>query len=653
MVMAYSIAAVAQPLEQKILLTINNEPVTVGEFQGLYLKSTATENAKPTGDALEDYLNLFINYKLKVKAAKEMGIDTSAAFKNEYQGYVEQLAQSYLIDNQVFNNLVEEAYNRMQYEVNASHILISIPESASPTDTLKYYQKALAARSRILKGETFGSVAIAMSNDPSVSENAGFLGYFTAFQMVYPFESAAYSTPVDSISMPVRTRFGYHIIKVHDKRPARGQVKVAHIMIRVPPKASPQVAEDARIKILNIYQRLTTGADFAQLAKDESQDPSTAKLGGELPWIRSGQVIPEFEAVAFSLQHDGEISQPFQSPAGWHIVKRLAKKELGSREELIPEIRTMLMRDSRGMLPRTAFIAKLKKEYAFKDDTSKLKEVLPLVDSSLYNGTWKSPILKSNATLFSFNGNEFKLSDFCTFIEQNQGLIGKSSIPTFIRNAYNEWVNLTLTNYEKSKLPEKYPEFAKLIREYYEGMMLFEVSNREVWQKSSDSLAIANFYNEHKDSYKWGERIHLAVYTLTDPKIKKAFVNGLEKRAKKGLTPLEYANRFNSTARQTVSVVEKSGDLSLPEAEGYTSWPKNFNVKDTQNGEVVVVEVLGKTTGEAKLLADCKGEVIADYQNSLEGEWLEKLKKEYTVTVDRNVFDELTTWQNNNKYEKP
>lgn len=653
MVMAYSIAAVAQPLEQKILLTINNEPVTVGEFQGLYLKSTATENAKPTGDALEDYLNLFINYKLKVKAAKEMGIDTSAAFKNEYQGYVEQLAQSYLIDNQVFNNLVEEAYNRMQYEVSASHILISIPESASPTDTLKYYQKALAARSRILKGETFGSVAIAMSNDPSVSENAGFLGYFTAFQMVYPFESAAYSTPVDSISMPVRTRFGYHIIKVHDKRPARGQVKVAHIMIRVPPKASPQVAEDARIKILNIYQRLTTGADFAQLAKDESQDPSTAKLGGELPWIRSGQVIPEFEAVAFSLQHDGEISQPFQSPAGWHIVKRLAKKELGSREELIPEIRTMLMRDSRGMLPRTAFIAKLKKEYTFKDDTSKLKEVLPLVDSSLYNGTWKSPILKSNATLFSFNGNEFKLSDFCTFIEQNQGLIGKSSIPTFIRNAYNEWVNLTLTNYEKSKLPEKYPEFAQLIREYYEGMMLFEVSNREVWQKSSDSLAITNFYNEHKDSYKWGERIHLAVYTLTDPKIKKAFVKGLEKRAKKGLTPLEYANRFNSTARQTVSVVEKSGDLSLPEAEGYTSWPKNFNVKDTQNGEVVVVEVLGKTTGEAKLLADCKGEVIADYQNSLEGEWLEKLKKEYTVTVDRNVFDELTTWQNNNKYEKP
>jgi len=649
MVITCGIAAVAQPTEQKILLTINNEPVTAGEFQGLYLKSTSIENAKPTREVLEDYLNLFINYKLKVKAAKDNGIDTTAAFKNEYQGYVEQLAQSYLIDNQVLNNLIEEAYNRMQYEVSASHILISIPENASPSDTLKCYQKAMEARSRILKGETFGSVAVAMSNDPSVSRNSGFLGYFTAFQMVYPFESAAYSTPVDSISMPVRTRFGYHIIKVHDKRPARGQVKVAHIMIRVPPNPSPQAAEDARLKILGIYQRLTAGADFAQLAKDESQDPSTSKSGGELPWIRPGQVIPEFEAVAFSLQHDGEISQPFQSSAGWHIVKRLAKKELGNREELIPEIRAMLMRDSRGMLPRTAFIENLKKEYSFKQDTSKLKLLIPLLDSSLYKGTWKSPNLKSNSTLISFNGNELKLSDFCNFIEQNQGLIGKHSIPAFLMNAYTEWVNLTLTSYEKSKLPDKYPEFAQLTREYYEGMLLFEISNREVWQKSSDSLGIANFYNEHQDSYKWGKRIHFSVYTLTDPKIKKAFVSGIEKRSKKGLTPLDYANRFNSPAKQVATVVEKSGDPTLPEVADYNSWPKKFSVRDTQNGGVVVVEVLDTTIGDVKPLTDCKGEVISDYQNSLEREWLEKLKKHYTVIVNRSVFDEISAWQNNNK----
>jgi len=631
----------SQQLSSKVLLTIDDTPITVDEFKSIYLKNN-TSSSSVDRVAMEDYLKLFVNFKLKVQESRNQKIDTSAAFVTEYKGYINQLAQPYLTDAASDVQLLDEAYERMKYEVSASHILINIPESASPADTLKLYRKALEARSRVIKGESFGSVAISTSNDPSVSRNSGFLGYFSAFQMVYPFETAAYNTPKDSVSLPVRTRFGYHIIKVHDKRPARGQVKVAHIMIRVQPNSNPQDAENARQKIVDIHNRIKSGADFATVAREESQDPGTAKNGGELPWLSSGQIIPEFERVAFGLTADGEVSEPFQSTYGWHVVKRLGRKMLGTKEEMLPEIKSLVAKDSRNIKSRESFLKKIKVEYGFKEDTAKLSLVQSIIDSSFYKGTWKAPVLKNNAFLFSFSGGTYNISDFTKFIEGNQRFVGQYSISNFVRLAYNEFVNSTLITYEESKLGEKHPEFRQLSKEYLEGMMLFEITNNVVWKKSTDSLGIVKFFEANKGNYTWGERIHYAVYTTNDAKVKDKIVAGLAKRKSKNISPSNYISKFNIKS-QVVSVEEKSANNDNPEIASFKTWKNDNNVSVLDNGQFVVTEILKVTNGDPKSLDDCKGQVVADYQQKLEEEWMVSLKNKYTVSVDENVFNELVS----------
>ncbi|MGE0078860.1 MAG: peptidylprolyl isomerase [Bacteroidales bacterium] len=631
--------ALSQSISDKTLLTIADTPITVDEFKNIYLKNNNSTTAIDR-ETLEDYLKLFVNFKLKVFEAKSLKIDTSAAFMNEYQGYIKQLAQPYLTDSASDERLLDEAYERMQYEVSASHILINVPENASPADTLKLYNKALDARNRVLKGEPFGAVAVSTSNDPSVARNNGFLGYFTVFQMVYPFETAAYNTPIDSVSMPVRTRFGYHIIKVHGRRPAQGQVKIAHIMIRVNPNANPQDVENARKRIVDIHERLKNGADFATIAREESQDQSTAKSGGELPWLNSGQIIPEIDRVAFALAADGDISEPFQSIFGWHIIKRLGRKKVGTKEEMMPEIKMKVTKDARNLQSRESLIRKLKLEYSFKEDTSNLKEIRIALDSTLYKGEWKAPQFKKNAVLFSFTGGTYKISDFAGFIEGNQRFVGRNPLNSFVKLAYGEWVNRSILDFEESRLSEKYPEYKQLAKEYLEGMLLFEITNQVVWHKSSDSLGLENYYATHKDQYKWGERVHYAVYTLTDSKLKDKLVSAIVKGKKKKLLPNDIIAKFNKKDT-VVSVEKKVANNDFADVQNYKTWNDGVNVLSNDKGEAVITEIIDVTTGDLKLLDDCRGQAVADYQEDLENEWIETLRAKYAVNVDDAVFTEL------------
>lgn len=636
--------AYAQIQNSETLLTINNTPVSADEFISLYIKNTKATGAKIDKSTLDDYLNLFINFKLKVQAARDAGIDTLSSFRNEYNGYIDQLAQSYFIDQETLDALTREAYQRMKEEVSASHILISIPETVTGADTLKYYQKALAARSKVINGEPFGKVALTTSNDPSVSRNNGYLGWFSAFQMVYPFETAAYSTPVDSVSMPVRTRFGYHIIKVHGRRPAKGQIKIAHIMVRVNPNASPQEMENARQKIVDIHNRLLNGESFAELAKKESQDNGTAPNGGELPWIRSGQIIPEFEEVAFALKDTGDISKPFQTSFGWHVVKLLDRKLPGEFEEMLPEIKNLLARDSRTMIIRTTFINKLKKEYGVKEfPAESAKHLTSLIDSTIFKGEWKVPSIKANPTVLVAKGLNYPLSDLLQFISLNQQKSRNHSIQSFISFIYTDWVNQTIINLEKSLLPQKYPEFKQLANEYLEGMLLFEISNREVWTKASDSVAISTFYENHRDKYTWGEKIYFTVYQTPDSKIAQAFENALKKNP--AINPDVLIKKWNKKT-QRVTYNQQVGFPDNPIISGYTQWNSGINI-GVQNDKHVVVHINKTTTGEPKELNDCRAEVMADYQQYLEESWIQTLKEKYKVNINNDTYNKLLENLNN------
>ncbi len=631
----------AQQKVDQTLLTIGDEKIPVSEFVRIYLKNNPDAQAIDS-KSVEDYLNLFVNFKLKVADALDSKLDTSAAFKNELAGYRQQLARPYMVDKETEQALIAEAYERMKYEVNASHILIAVPEQALPSDTLKLYEKALSIRNRIIAGEPFETVARATSDDPSVNSNSGKLGYFTAFQMVYPFESAVYRLKVGEISMPIRTRFGYHIIKLNDKRPAKGQVKVAHIMIAVPKDANPDQQAQAKSKIQDIYKQVLNNEDFGKLAGQYSQDPGSSKNGGELPWLGTGNIIPEFEQVAFGFNQDGQISEPFQTAYGWHIAKRIGRKMVGSLDDMLPEIKKRLSSDMRSAISFDKMVSKIKKDNSFNEDTTNLIQFISLVDSSIYKGKWASSSIKENKVLFTLSNLKYNQQSFAKYLEQYQLKGVKGSIYSIVKNAYGDWVKSNVYSYQESILDQKYPEFKNLMQEYHDGILLFNISDSNVWSKASnDSIGLLKFYNENKESYRWGERVYYIVYTSKDEKqltkVSKMLLSGKSK----GIKPEDIAAKLNKDKQQQVSFTSKIANIDEKEILGYKSWVNSISPITPDNGQYSIIGIVKQTSNEIKDLADCKGQVISDYQLALEAEWVKSLRQKYPVTIDKEVLKQL------------
>ncbi|NVO12129.1 MAG: peptidylprolyl isomerase [Bacteroidales bacterium] len=630
----------AQEKTDQTLLTVGDEKIPSSEFVRIYLKNHQAGTIIDR-KSVDEYLNLFINFRLKVLDAKDSKLDTSSSFKNELAGYRQQLARPYLTDKETEEKLINEAYERMKYEVSASHILISIPEQVVPSDTLKYYDKAIAIRNRIVNGEPFEVVARATSDDPSVANNNGYLGYFTVFQMVYPFESAVYNLKTGEISMPIRTRFGYHIIKVLDKRAAKGQVKVAHIMIAVPKDATEEQKSKLKEKIDEIYKQVLNNENFGQLANKYSEDPGSSKNNGELPWFGSGSIIPEFEKVAFGFDHDGQVSEPFQSSFGWHIVKRLARKEIGSFDEMLPDIKKKVFSDMRNTISVERMIAKIKVENKFREDTVNLKQIDLLVDSSIYRSSWRYQGLKENKNLFEIAGQKHDQDEFSGFlvIYQRNGL--KGSIHSIVRKAYNDWVNQTIYNYQQSVLEQKFPEFKYLMQEYHDGILLFNISDLKVWSKASnDSLGLENFYQKNKDNYKWGERVHYVTYSCADEKILAKVSKLAANRKEKGMKPDDVVGKFNKEQTK-VSVNYLVVNPDDKEILGYESWKGGISPIVSKDGNSTFIEVISVTTGDIKSLVDCKGQTISDYQQLLEEDWLKSLHQKFPIEINQEAIKQV------------
>jgi peptidyl-prolyl cis-trans isomerase SurA len=351
----------AQDLNNKILMTVGGNKVQAGEFIRMYKKSI--EPGKTLD--VDSYLQQFIVFKLKVSDAAALGYDTTKAFRTELSGYRNQLAQNYLTDNEAKEKLLRKTYQRSLTEINAWHILVALAPEALAEDTLKAWQKASDIRERIIKGESFETVARATSDDQSVKINGGNLGYFTVFQMIMPFEDAAYSLKEGSISEPVRTPYGYHIIKVTDKRPSKGRIKVAHIMKNAPPGTGENEAKKAEQEINSIYKKLQDGASFKDLATKYSDHKESAAKGGELDWFGTGEIISDFSEAAFSLRDTGNYTKPVRTIYGWHIIKLLDRRPPGSFEESRSYLESKINQSNLNSLSKKSFIEKLKKEYKF------------------------------------------------------------------------------------------------------------------------------------------------------------------------------------------------------------------------------------------------------------------------------------------------
>ncbi|MBN1989644.1 MAG: peptidylprolyl isomerase [Bacteroidales bacterium] len=630
----------AQDRSNDVLLTIGNQKVTRGEFERIYSKNNqiASQSDKKS---VRDYLDLFINYKLKVIEAEHQKLDTSALFREELKGYRAQLAQPYMSDREMNDALVAEAYERMKKEVSASHILIAIPENAASSDTLALYNKALAIRQRIVDGEPFEEIARATSDDPSVRRNNGFLGYFTAFQMVYPFETAAYQTPKGRLSMPIRTNFGYHLVKVHDVRPAQGQVRVAHIMVAVPHDAPQEKQAEAAEKISAIYNSIQNNEDFAALAMQNSEDPGSAQNGGELPWFGTGRMVPEFEAAAFALQNPNEVSKPIRTAFGYHIIKLLERKTIGTFQEMTPEIKSKIARDGRTSKSKASFINKLKREYRFSQDTLALEMVISAIDSSFYEGKWKAPRGAYSTPLFSFATQSYTQKDFMNFLEASSSRPPTLPIRELVTYAYGEWVSRTILTFEDANLESKYPDFKALVQEYHDGILLFDITDREVWSKATtDTLGLEQYFNRHSSKYTWGKRVHYYVYSISSQKLADKAYKQIQKRKQKGATPQSIASKLTK-GNDRVAVVYTSANTDNQAIQGYASWVNGVSGISEVDGQLIVTEIEKETFGDLMPFADARGQVAADYQNHLEAEWLKGLRAKYPVTINQEVLSAL------------
>ncbi|PHR69367.1 MAG: peptidylprolyl isomerase [Lutibacter sp.] len=457
-----------------ILFTIADEPVFTSEFLRVYSKNldiVTDENQKD----IKNYLDLFINYKLKIKQAYDLKFDTIKSYQSELASYKKQLMDPYLRDESVLNDVVKEAYDRSLIEINASHILIN-ENFKNPLDTLASYSKIIEARNKIIGGESFAEVAKKYSQDPSVQKNGGNLGYFSAFNMVYPFESSAYNTPINAVSIPFKTRFGYHILQVHDKRDARGEVEAAHIMIKGD-------SEVSKIKIDEIYSKLVRGEGFDNLAKTLSEDTYTAKKNGSLGRFGSGRMVKEFEDTAFALTNAGDFSKPFKSRFGWHIIKLVNKFPIESFDKIEDKITEKVKKGDRSKSIDYSIVHKLKTVYDIEINDRSLK--------AFKKENWKDNKRKFIKNLMIIDGEKINQKALFDYLNGND----------LTEKALNSFKEVKILEHFKNDLENNNQEYKNTYQEYKEGLLLFEVLQSRIWEKSKDSLGVQNYYDANANNY--------------------------------------------------------------------------------------------------------------------------------------------------------
>jgi len=643
-----------QSINEPVLIKLNGRSVTLSEFESAYRKNNLTMQVTDP-KSVEEYLELYINFNLKVLEAINLGMDTNSVFLRELAGYREQLAKPYLTDQQVTDHLLHEAYERMQYDIRASHILVSVGEHASPVDTLAAWQRISRIRERILKGESFEEIARKESDDLSARDqeasanrqamrgNGGDVGYFTVLDMVYPFETAAYNTPVGDISQPVRSAFGYHIIKVTDRLPAMGRAHVAHIMTIFPPGINPAMQENLKNHSQEIYQRILAGEDFGELASQFSDDRSSGRRNGEMPPFTSSRMVPEIIKAISQLNEPGEITEPIRTQYGWHIIKLIDKTHPAPFEDVALELKNRISRDSRAQLSQKVVIDRLKNEYNFRENPTAIGDFFKVVDASIFERKWDpSSANHLNKVLFSFADQQIYQQEFAEYLSHTQGLRTPEAIETYVGAMYGNFIDQKILQYENSRLELKYDDFRAIMQEYHDGILLFELTDKLVWTKAvEDTLGLRQFLKDHQENYIWPDRIEATIYTFNDQRTAKLARREITRAQRRGLDHAHVLSRFN--VNSLLNATARKGLFSKGEEDvlSYAEWKQGVGKPFQWKDKFVIVSVHQVLPSQPKKLEEIRGILIADYQNYLEKKWVEDLRQKYQVQVDHSLFQNI------------
>ena len=631
----FAINTNAQATNEDVLFKIDNTPVYASEFLRVYNKNLELVQDESQKD-VDAYLKLFVNYKLKLKEARDLEYNKKPSYIRELANYKKQLAKNYLTDNKVTDDLVSEAYDRTLNELKASHILIKIPEDASPEDTLTAYNQIMKLRESVIN-VGFEAVKKDVHNGKTIFAEG--LGYFSCFKMVYDFENMAYNTEVGKVSMPFRTKFGYHIVKIFDKRKSRGTVTVAHIMVSN--KQTDSLQDAPEIRINDIYKKLLQGEDFESLAKQFSEDKSSSDKGGKLNSFSGGQLSSsEFEDVAFNLKNVGDVSQPFQSNFGWHIVKLYNKEPVKSFAELRPELEVKVKRDSRSQLINNALINTLKERYEVSSEQDALPYFESILSDDYFKRSWELPSdFKGTELLLKIGDSQLTYTDFGEYLVRNQRRVtAKKPFKNLVSESYQTFFNNSLIQYREDNLENEDKDFSYIVDEYRDGLLLFDLMETKIWNAAkTDSVGIQDFYNKNKDNYYWNERIDAVVASSADETV----IKNVSELLKNGKAPEDIKKTVNLDNK--VNVIFTSGVMDA----NHQALPKDFVFQKgiskvhKHNDAFVVIQGKDLLPKKLKTFDEAKGKIISDYQIYKENKWLEDLSNKYQVVVNQDVLTKV------------
>ena len=641
-------------LDKQVLMTIGDQDVTVKEFCDVYYKNNLKSDVIEK-KSVDEYLELFTTFRMKVMEAERLKLDTSAKFQKELAGYRKQLAKPFMSSDDITDELIQEAYQRKLKDIRASHILVRCDKNALPSDTLKAYNNAMEIRKKALaKDADFGALADQYSDDPSAKGmkatdqtparpgNHGDLGYFTVFDMVYPFETGAYNTKEGEISMPVRSDFGYHIIKVESVTDAMGSVQAAHIFLQLPFDASAEDEAAMKQKADNIYNELMAknGKNWNEMVKQYSDDKGTVARNGALSNFTVSRIVPEFIEACKSLEID-QIAKPVRTNYGYHIIKLLSKSGVGSFEKESNGLSERIEKDQRSKKSEEVVLKQVKSEYKFKQNDKNLETFMATVDSAILRKAYEPAAdVDLDATLFSLENNPTKVKDFVAYIKENMTMQKYVTPATYAYQLYEGFRNETILDYADAHLEEKYPEFKALVQEYKDGIMLFDLMDREVWDKAvKDTVGLKEFHERNAAKYMWGDRVQASIITVTRleslPKVKALLDSGIE------LDSLRNAIQRDSIGYTFVrkGYYQKGDNQYVDQTEWKVGVRNEIPSTVDQSTTIVCIREVRKP--EPKTLKEARGLVTSDYQVELEQKWVKSLKERYPVKINEKVLDKV------------
>ena len=641
----------AQSYAKKTLITIGDKEISAKEFMDTYEKNNVKTDVIDKKN-VDEYLGLYIDFKLKVTEAEALGKDTIPSFVKELKNYRDQLAKPYFSNDEITEELVKEAYERIQYDINAAHILIKCDAKAMPADTLAAYNKAMSVRERILNGEDFGAVAVEMSDDPSARDmeeipgvrrayigNRGELGYFSAFDMVYPFETGVYTTEVGGVSMPVRSDFGYHVIKVNSKTPALGLIRAAHIFLASDPN-DPNTADSIlSAKANNIYNELMKDqSQWSEFVRRYSEDKGTVANNGVLSPFRVNQIVPEFITAVKSLEIGG-ISEPVKTNFGYHIIRLVAVSTPSDFETEKAKLEERVGRDMRAKISEDIAMKRIMKDNGFKENTKVKDEYIATIDSTLAMGMYQPEVMPESNIIFTLGDEECKLQEFVDYVVGHQRRQGFLSSTAYAYELYDSFLKEKVFAYEDANLENKYPEFKTLVQEYHDGILLFSLMEEQVWNKAvEDTTGLNEYYERNKNNYMWNDRVKAIVLTSTD----KGNVEELTAFLSGDVTidsVRTYLKNGEVKASARFSFYQKGDNINIDAMEWKEGVLNTF--ESTVDNTTQLIKIVEVRPSEPKTFKEAKGLVTSGYQAELETLWLQQLREKYPVNVNQKLLKKV------------